>query len=163
VPLRQEFLPDNLSISSGVIVGSDGWEAKLAGKKAAFVQDWVQRPDFQVRYSWLTNEKYVDTLIANEGVTITPADRDNLVQDLVNGKSRADVLAELIENPTVTRQEFNSAFVLMQYFGYLGRDPDSAGFNFWLNKLNQFDGNFVDAEMVKAFIESAEYRGRFGQ
>jgi hypothetical protein len=51
----------------------------------------------------------------------------------------------------------------MQYFGYLGRDPDSAGFNFWLNKLNQFNGNFVDAEMVKAFLESTEYRQRFGQ
>jgi hypothetical protein len=163
VPLLQEFQPDNMSISSGVIVGADGWEAKLAGNKQAFVQNWVQRPDFQARYSGLTNEQYVDTLIANVGVTITSAERDNLVQDLVNGKSRADVLAELVENPTVTQQEFNSAFVLMQYFGYLGRDPDSAGFNFWLNKLNQFNGNFVNAEMVKAFLESTEYRGRFGQ
>ena len=163
VPLRQEFLPDNISISSGVIVGADGWEAKLAANKQAFVQAWVQRADFQARYSGLTNDQYVDTLIANVGVTINQADRDALVQDLVNGKSRADVLAQLVENPTVTQQEFNSAFVLMQYFGYLGRDPDSAGFNFWLNKLNQFNGNFVDAEMVKAFLESTEYRQRFGQ
>jgi len=73
------------------------------------------------------------------------------------------VLAKLVENPTFTRAEFNSAFVLMQYFGYLGRDPDSGGFNFWLNKLNQFDGNFENAEMVKAFLFSAEYRHRFGQ
>jgi hypothetical protein len=60
------------------------------------------------------------------------------------------------------------AFVLMQYFGYLRRspneppDPDYSGFNFWLGKLNQFHGNFVDAEMVKAFILSGEYRHRFG-
>jgi len=59
--------------------------------------------------------------------------------------------------------------VLMQYFGYLRRDPnqgpdtDFAGYDFWLNKLDRFNGNFVDAEMVKAFISSAEYRQRFVQ
>ena len=56
----------------------------------------------------------------------------------------------------------------MQYFGYLRRNPndtpdsDFAGYNFWLNKLTQFNGNFVSAEMVKAFINSGEYRQRFG-
>lgn len=54
----------------------------------------------------------------------------------------------------------------MQYFGYLRRNPNDApdfnfaGFNFWLNKLNQY-GNYIDAEMVKSFIVSTEYRGRF--
>jgi len=163
VPVLQEFLPDNVSIASGVIVGSDGWEARLAGNKQAFVQGWVQRADFQARYAGLTNEQYVDTLISNVRVTITAAERDDLVQNLVNGSSRADVLAKLVENPTFTSGEFNSAFVLMQYFGYLGRDPDSAGFNFWLSKLNQFNGDFAKAEMVKAFLGSIEYRRRFGQ
>jgi hypothetical protein len=162
-PVLQEFLPDNVSIASGVIVGSDGWEARLAGNKQAFVQGWVQRADFQSRYAGLTNEQYVDTLISNVGVTITAAERDDLVQNLVNGSSRADVLAKLAENPTFTSGEFNSAFVLMQYFGYLGRDPDGAGFNFWLSKLNQFNGDFAQAEMVKAFLDSGEYRNRFGQ
>jgi hypothetical protein len=64
--------------------------------------------------------------------------------------------------------EFNRAFVLMQYFGYLRRDPnatpdsDYAGYEFWLMKLNQFNGSFLDAEMVKAFLSSIEYRQRFG-
>jgi hypothetical protein len=58
--------------------------------------------------------------------------------------------------------EFNRAFVTMQYFGYLRRDPDTSGFNFWLNKLNAFNGNFVNAEMVKAFLNASEYRQRFG-
>jgi hypothetical protein len=67
------------------------------------------------------------------------------------------------------QREFPRAFVQMQYFGYLRRNPDDQpdgnlnGYNFWLNKLNQFNGNFVQAEMVKAFINSAEYRHRFGQ
>jgi hypothetical protein len=56
----------------------------------------------------------------------------------------------------------------MQYFGYLRRNPNDApdlnmgGYNFWLQKLNQHRGNFVQAEMVKAFITSSEYRSRFG-
>ena len=56
----------------------------------------------------------------------------------------------------------------MQYFGYLRRDPNAApdtdhtGYDFWLTKLNDFNGNFINAEMVKAFISSIEYRQRFG-
>jgi hypothetical protein len=57
---------------------------------------------------------------------------------------------------------FNRAFVEMEYFTYLRRDPDAAGYAFWLGKLNQF-GNYLNAEMVKAFITSPEYRSRFGQ
>jgi hypothetical protein len=52
-------------------------------------------------------------------------------------------------------------FVMMEYFGYLRRDPDEAGYQFWLDKLNLFGGNFEQAEMVKAFISSIEYRARF--
>ena len=56
---------------------------------------------------------------------------------------------------------FNAAFVQMEYFGYLLRDPDDGGYAFWLGKLNSF-GDWVNAEMVKAFIKSPEYRARFG-
>ena len=59
-------------------------------------------------------------------------------------------------------KEFNAAFVLMEYFGYLKRDPDAAGYQHWLDKLNLY-GNYIDAEMVKSFITSPEYRARFGQ
>ena len=73
----------------------------------------------------------------------------------------------MAENATLAQQEFNSAFVLMQYFGYLRRDPNSGadtkfdGYYFWLTKLNTFNGNFRQAEMVKAFLTSIEYRARF--
>src|SRR5262245_21316695 len=59
-------------------------------------------------------------------------------------------------------QEFNPVFVFVEYLGYLRRNPDQAGFDHWLGKLN-FYGNFVDAEMVRACIVSDEYRSRFGQ
>jgi hypothetical protein len=82
---------------------------------------------------------------------------------------RADVLKKIAEHPALVRQESDRAFVLMQYFGYLRRNPDAgpdtdfSGYNFWLQKLEQFGGDFHKAEMVRAFIESAEYRARFGQ
>ena len=81
----------------------------------------------------------------------------------------ARALRLVAENSQLKNLELNKAFVLMQYFGYLRRNPndppeaglDFAGYNFWLGKLNQFGGNFVNAEMVKAFIVSGEYRQRF--
>jgi uncharacterized protein (TIGR03118 family) len=82
--------------------------------------------------------------------------------------TRAQALRLVAESDFLRLSEFNRAFVLMEYFGYLRRNPDDppdnnlAGFNFWLAKLNQFNGNFVSADMVKAFIKSTEYRGRFG-
>ena len=82
--------------------------------------------------------------------------------------ARGRALRDVAENSILQQQEFNRAFVLMQFFGYLRRNPNDApdadytGYDFWLTKLNQFNGNFVAAEMVKAFINSTEYRQRFG-
>ena len=79
------------------------------------------------------------------------------------------MLRRVIEDADFRQAEFGRAFVLMQYFGYLRRNPhnqpdtDFAGYDFWLGKLNQFGGNFVEAELVKAFITSTEYRHRFAQ
>lgn len=162
VPSIVEFKPDNAAIGQGVIVDTPGWEARLAANKQEFLQSWVQRTDFNTRYSILTNEQYVDALIANVGLTIDPKERDTLIRELASGSTRASVLGKLTQNEVFSRNEFNSAFVLMQYFGYLRRDPDSAGFNFWLNKLNQFNGNYERSDMVKAFLASQEYRRRFG-
>ncbi len=80
------------------------------------------------------------------------------------------MLRSVAEDADLKSAGFNKAFLLMQDFGYLRRNPNDApepglnfdGYNFWLNKLNQFNGNFVNAEMVKAFIVSGEYRQRFG-
>jgi uncharacterized protein (TIGR03118 family) len=94
---------------------------------------------------------------------------DMIIQSLNAGIiTRAQALRLIAESEPYRTTELNPAFVLMEYFGYLRRNPDDppdnnlAGYNFWLNKLNQFNGNFVNADMVKAFIKSTEYRGRFG-
>jgi len=85
---------------------------------------------------------------------------------MADGRARA--LRSVADSASVYSRHFNSAFVLAQYFGYLRRNPDDApdgnfdGYQFWLDKLNQFNGNFVQAEMVKAFLVSQEYQQRFG-
>ncbi len=76
--------------------------------------------------------------------------------------TRATVLRKVAEFAFLKNREFNSAFVFMEYAGYLRRDADTSGFNFWLKKLNEFNGNFINADMVKSFIVSGEYRQRFG-
>jgi uncharacterized protein (TIGR03118 family) len=88
--------------------------------------------------------------------------RDALVAGL-NGatETRATVLRKVSELQFLKTREMNAAFVAMEYFGYLRRDPDTAGYNFWFGKLNDFAGDFYQSEMVKAFISSSEYRQRF--
>ncbi len=95
--------------------------------------------------------------------------KDVLVDALNAGLiTRAQALRLIVEDGDYKRDQFNRAFVLMEYFGYLRRNPDDppdnnlAGYNFWLAKLDQFNGNFQQADMVKAFIKSTEYRRRFG-
>jgi len=89
--------------------------------------------------------------------------RNSLVNGLNSASlTRAQVLRAIAESEELKNIEFTRIFVSMEYFGYLRRDPDTAGFNFWLNKLNLFNGNFIQAEMVKAFLSSSEYRQRFG-
>jgi uncharacterized repeat protein (TIGR01451 family) len=168
VPRFSEFFADTQTIGRGVVVGAPGWEQQLENNKSSFVQQWVSRLAFHVVFDGLSNEKYVDTLFANAKVSPTQAERDGLVAGLNAGtETRATVLRKVAENDAFTRQEFNSGFVLMQYFGYLRRNPndlpdsDFSGFDFWLKKLNDFNGDFRRAEMVKAFLSSIEYQRRF--
>ncbi|MGB8508364.1 MAG: DUF4214 domain-containing protein, partial [Pyrinomonadaceae bacterium] len=169
----QGLVPDTQRVSRNVIVGTGAWEAQLETNKTAFFQGWVQRPAFVAQYpATLAPAVFVDTLIANAGLQPGEIDRNALVAGLSAGTlTRAQVVRNVSENPAFSAREFNRAFVLMQYFGYMRRNPNDApeqglnfdGYDFWLRKLNEFNGNFVNAEMVKAFITSGEYRGRFGQ
>jgi hypothetical protein len=118
----------------------------------------------------MTPAQFVDKLNTNAGNPLSQSERDQLVTDLTGGatpKTRAQVLRAVAEDPDLVNAEFNRAFVLMQYYGYLRRDPnagqdtDYTGYDFWLTKLNQFNGNYINAEMVKAFISSIEYTNRF--
>jgi len=165
-----EFQTDSQLISQGVIVNQGNWQQQLETNKQAFIADFVQRARFTTAFpSSMTAAQFVDALNQNAGNPLSQSERDQLVNDLsTNTKTRAQVLRAVAEDQDLVNAEFNRAFVLMQYFGYLRRNPndpqdsDYTGYDFWLTKLNQFNGNYINAEMVKAFISSIEYRRRFG-
>ena len=160
-PRYAEFMPDARVVANDLIVGRGDWAQELESNKQAFVNAWVERPAFRAAYDRLANATFVDTLISNAGAGFN-GDRDALVGGLNNGSlTRTAVLRQVVENEGFTRAKSNEMFVMMEYFGYLRRDPDDSGYHFWLNKLNEFGGNFEQAEMVKAFIISSEYRARF--
>jgi hypothetical protein len=155
------------------VVGREGWEAQLEANKQAYFEEFVERPAFtEAHPSGLTAEEFVGRLNANAGGALSAEESAALAArgaaDAASVQWRAGALRAVAENAALRGAEYNRAFVLMQYFGYLRRDPDSApdadfsGFNFWLTKLNEFGGNFIRAEMVKAFLSSTEYRQRFG-
>jgi len=54
----------------------------------------------------------------------------------------------------------NTTKRLLQYFGYLRRDPELGGFLFWLDTLNNGDAGIFRG-MVCAFATSREYQQRF--
>jgi hypothetical protein len=165
-----ELLADTRETGQGVIVNQAGWEQVLENNKQAFTSEFVQRSQFTSAFpASITPAQFVDTLNTNAGNPLSQSERDQLVNNLTSGAiTRAQVLRAVAEDPDLKSAEFNRAFVLMQYFGYLRRNPndpqdtDYTGYDFWLRKLNHFNGNFVNAEMVKAFIISGEYQQRFG-
>jgi hypothetical protein len=169
LPRYAEFVRDTQEIGRGVIVNTPGWELKLQENTAAYLEDFVKRPDFTTAYpAHLAPAQYVDKLNAQAGSVLSQTERDALVLGLTVGlETRATVLRKVAENGEFSRRELNRAFVLMQYFGYLRRAPndppdtDFTGYDFWLAKLEQFGGDYRRAEMVKAFITSPEYRARF--
>jgi hypothetical protein len=170
-----EFLADTQEIGQGVVVNVGNWQQQLESNKQAFASEFVQRSRFTSAFATtLTPAQFVDQLFTNAGVTPSATDRNAAIAefgsatDTSDAAARGRALRDVAENSLLNTQEFNRAFVLMQFFGYLRRNPndpqdiDYTGYEFWLNKLNQFNGNFVAAEMVKAFITSTEYRQRFG-
>jgi subtilisin family serine protease len=175
---RSEFTRDRATVSAGIVVNDALAPGVINANKQAFVNEFVTRFEFRQIYQGLNNTQYVDKLFQTTGVTPTAGERQALIDGL-NGatETRASVLLKVVDGTTTIADghlvfntnygkafydnQFNAAFVQMEYFGYLLRDPDEGGFNFWLGKLNQF-GNWVDAQMVLAFIKSPEYRSRFG-
>jgi hypothetical protein len=171
-----ELLIDTRQINLGVVVLQPGWPTVLETNTQNFLAQFVQRPRFQSALPVsMTPADFVNKLDENAGHVLTVNERAALIglfggaSDTSDRSARAQVLRTVADNRNLYESEFNKGFVLMQYFGYLRRDPnvgpdsDYSGYEFWLNKLKSFNGNYVSAEMVKAFISSIEYRQRFEQ
>jgi hypothetical protein len=189
-PKLSEFIPDAQVVGSGIVVGGQLSGAKINQNKAAFAAQFVnctvpgqyRCAEFKVIYDLLSNQQYVDKLFQTTGVNASAAERTALVNGLNANpatETRASVAQKVVDGINVISEgnqqftttygeafynaEFRRAFVQLEYFGYLKRDPDDLGYAFWLAKLNLANGDFLAAEMVLAFIQSPEYRARFGQ
>jgi CSLREA domain-containing protein len=172
-----EFLGDTQRIAEGVVVLQPGWETLLENNKQAYALEFVQTTRFITAFpTSLTPTQFVDQLNANAGNALSASERTTAINlfggagNTTNINARAQAVRQVAENVNLSAAEYNRAFVLAEYFGYLRRNPNDApeatldytGYDFWLNKLNQANGNYIQAEMVKAFLSSIEYRQRFG-
>jgi hypothetical protein len=148
-----EFVPDMADVG-----GPQSPESEVLSK-AAYTAAFPQRTEFRNRYDNLSNSAYVDQLEANAEVTVS--NKAALVAALNSGQmGRGEVLRNIVESAAVDNRFFIRAFVAMQYFGYLRRDPDTIGYNNWVTTLNADPSNY--RHMIFGFIYSNEYRGRFG-
>ena len=168
IVLIHEFLPGAQQIGRGVVVNQLGWQQVLESNKQTFLAEFVASSRF-ISNTLLSPAAFVDRLNSNAGNPLSALERDQLVADFAFGrKTMAQVLRAVAEDPDFIIAEKNRAFVLMQYLGYLRRGPndfpdgDHTGYDYWLRKLDEFGGNHVNAEMVKAFLNASEYRQRFG-
>jgi hypothetical protein len=184
LPRINEVITDAQQLQRGLIVGQAGWEQLLEQHRGEFARAWVQRAEFLAQFPNDTPAgAFVDKLFANSEVTPTQAERDAAVAAFGAGgiEGRAAALLNVADSKPVYNKQYNPAFVLMQYFGYLRRSPDEppdmtlGGYSFWLSKLDSFSLPGEDvrdealalrrvrrAEMVKAFLSSGEYMSRFG-
>lgn len=158
-------------LGDGVIVGQTGWDTRLEQNKQAYVAEVAASAAFVERFpTSLSAAQYVDALYASAEVTPTAAEQTDAITAFGGGEiaGRVAALRKVSESSSVRAAELNAAFVLLQYHGYLRRNPtdlpdtNDGGYQFWLAKLNSFNGDFRKAELVKAFLNSMEYRQRFG-
>ncbi len=167
-----ESLPDTVRLGRNVQVGIGDWQTQLETNKNALSVEFVQRQRFLTAFPiTMTPTQFVDKLNLNSGSVLSNTERTQLINELTSNNTvsgRASVFRKVAEDADLRQRELNRAFVLMQYYGYLRRNPDDpqdtnfGGWKFWLDKLNLFNGNFVNAEMIKAFLLSLEYKQRFG-
>jgi len=150
----EEFMSDRAKVVGG---------PNLDANRAAFTDAFIERSEFTARYPQsMTRDEFVDavlqTMTARSGVDTT-ALRYTFQSDYDSG-GRARVLADVGEIGMFRDAEYNKAFVLFEYFGYLRRNPDPGGYDFWLDVLNGREaGNYRG--MVCAFLTSSEYQTRF--
>ena len=153
LPSYEEFIRDLRRVTGATA-------DEVNASKAAYTTEFRNRDDFRARYDTQTDGDYVDMLQATVGVQV--ANSQQLKDDLAAGrKTRADVLRAIVESSEVDAKEYNGAFVATEYFGYLRRDPEADGYNNWLNYLNAHPSDF--RTMVNGFVNSTEYRLRFGK
>ncbi len=161
MPRRDEFLAAMAQIDRGVFKGKPGWEDQIEANRNSLLDEWPKRSDFKQLYEGKSNREFVGALLTNTGVNAGESRREDLISTLdSNQTSRAVVLLQIVEDKSFCKREFNMAYVLMHFFGYLRRNPDDppdkdlSGLNFWRDNLDTW-GDYPN--ISRAFIESIEY------
>lgn len=149
MPRFEEFKSDLRQLG----VNTDPAQSEKA--KDSFVLQFVQTPEFVKRYEGMSDSQFVELLLKTAQVNQSP----QLQRALAGQNSREGILRKIVDSAEVTSKLKTRAFVALQYFVYLKRDPEDDGFNRWLDELNK-TGNFV--HVTSGFVNSSEYRERFG-
>jgi hypothetical protein len=139
----------------------------LEDNKRALAQALTSRADFKTLHDGESNARYVEGLYTNAGVAPESSERERLVAALDSGaQTRAGAMCLVADNREFQRKGYNTAYVLMHYFGYLRRNPAEGpdhnwdGFNFWLKDLDK-TGDY--RSLSRVFIESGEYKEQTGK
>jgi hypothetical protein len=151
-PDYAEFVRDLASVS-GFLDNN-----QLEAAKVQFIADFMARTAFVNTYNGLTNQQYVDALLNTAGVTLSS--RQAMIDGLNNSMTltRAQVLRQIVESAEVSTKYNHQAYAVMEYFGYLRRQPDA----FYLDWIAVLDQSNDPRGMVTGFVNSTEYRQRFG-
>ncbi|HVS83976.1 MAG TPA: PQQ-dependent sugar dehydrogenase [Pyrinomonadaceae bacterium] len=157
-PDYAEFVPD-LARVSGFLDAN-----QLEAAKVAFIADFMARPAFANTYNGLNTQQYVDMLLNTAGVMLSSGagvvpSRQSMIDGLNNSTlTRAVVLRQIVESAEVSTKYNHQAYAVMEYFGYLRRQPDA----FYLDWIAVLDQSNDPRGMVTGFVNSIEYRQRFG-
>ncbi|HEV2764501.1 MAG TPA: hypothetical protein VGV38_16090 [Pyrinomonadaceae bacterium] len=161
-PRHREFMDDLRAVGRGLYVGAPGWQRVLENNKRILADSLAARPEFATLHAGRTDEQFVSALYQNAALTPTRAEHDALVADLSRGsETRSGALARVAENRELYARDYDDAYVLAHYFGYLRRDPDAppdrdlTGFNFWLTDLRRTGDR---RSLGRVFLESGEYK-----
>jgi hypothetical protein len=154
-PDYKEFIHDRSKLAPGTALNSS---------RMAFVDGWIKRSEFTQLYSVdLPADQFVDALMKKTTSTAGVAleiQRQQLIAQLKAGGTRANIVTAMAEDRAFAKAELTRALVLMHYFAYFNRNPDPAGYAFWVDALDK-RGEDARMEMVRSFVNSNEYRARF--
>lgn len=155
IPLYEEFIPDFAKVSGFLSA------QQLEMNKSAFVDEFMARSEFRNRYDSTINNPtaYVEALLQTIGLPDHPLKNFWTTELAAQRMTRAQVLRALTESAEVYQKYYTEAFVIMQYFGYLRRSADGSYVN-WIQTMNSTGGDY--RMMIGGFLNSAEYRQRFG-
>jgi hypothetical protein len=158
---RDEFMVAMSDLVRGVSPGERGWETQLQTNQEQLLSKWISRTEFANIYAQKTNAEFIDDLLRNAGLNWSAETRHDLLHALDSGQvTRASALSQVVADKDFAAREYNTAYVLMHFFGYLRRNPDDPpdtdlrGLSFWRERLD----SWRDYRAIsRAFLESSEY------